>query len=42
MKCEFSKTQFVFGILNELVNKCWKLNKAWTVFRFPTQRQEKI
>lgn len=41
MNCEFSETQFVFGILNELVNSCWNSKKAWTSPRFPTQRQEK-
>lgn len=41
MHCEFSETQFVFGILNELVNRCWKREKACTSLCLPTQRKEK-
>lgn len=41
MKCEFSETQFVFGIMSELVNRCWGKNKGWQTPFFPTQRQEK-
>lgn len=41
MKCEFSETQFVFGIMNELINKCWQTKKGWKFPYFPTHRQEK-
>ena len=41
MVCEFSETQFVVGILTELINNCWKPGKAWTSPRIPTQKKEK-
>ena len=41
MKCEFSETQFVFGILKELVNTNLSTKKCWKAPYFPTQRQEK-
>lgn len=41
MKCEFSEMQFVFGIMNELVNRCWSTRKGWMAPKFPSQRQEK-
>lgn len=41
MRCEFSEMQFVFGIVNELVNKHWTREKAWISPRFPTSRKEK-
>lgn len=41
MKCEFSETQFVFGIMTELANRCWTTKKGWKAPNFPTQRQEK-
>lgn len=41
MRCKFSETQFAFGILNELVTRCWKSEKGWTTLRLPTQKKEK-
>lgn len=41
MICKFSETQFMFGILHELVSQCWKPEKAWSTVKFPTQREEK-
>lgn len=40
MKCEFSETQFVFGVMNELVNNYLQKKSGWTALYFPTQRKE--
>lgn len=41
MYCSFSETQFVFGILHELLNKHWSTKKGWLPPMFPTQRKER-
>lgn len=41
MKCEFSETQFTFGIMRELANRCYTTGRGWKAPFFPTQRQEK-
>lgn len=41
MRCEFSETQFVFGITNELINVYLNPKYAWGAPIFPTQVQEK-
>lgn len=41
MKCEFSETQFVFGIMKELADRWWTTGRGWKAPNFPTQRQEK-
>lgn len=42
MQCEFSETQFMFGIMRELANKCYRSGKGWEAPFFPTQREEKV
>lgn len=42
MKCEFSETQFAFGIMRELANRCYTSGRGWKAPFFPTQRQENI
>lgn len=41
MKCEFSETRFVFGILHELANRCFATGRGWKAPNLPTQREEK-
>lgn len=41
MDCCFSETQFAFGIMRELTNRCWPTKKGWLPPGFPTQRQER-
>lgn len=40
MDCSFSETQFVFGILHELLNNHWSTKQGWLPPMFPTQRKE--
>lgn len=41
MKCEFSETRFVFGILHELANRCFATGRGWKAPNLPTQGEEK-
>jgi hypothetical protein len=41
MDCSFSETQFVFGILHELLNNHWSTKQGWLPPMFPTQRKER-